>query len=471
MRHTETNRRARSSRRVSIMSGGCGAMLTTLLLPLSAIAAEPGDLDVSFGDGGIVITDIGGETHDHIEDYIYAVARQADGKIVAVGDFSDTTTGTGGFALARYRRNGQLDHTFGGDGRVVTEFPLHYSGPAHAVALQPDGGILAGGYIQRLSEGFAFSSDVSSEQPTGFAVARYRPNGSLDTSFGQNGFAVTDRLNARVVFAMQLQADGKIVVAGGAADSTGVSRFALARFLPSGKLDASFGDRGVVVTDVNRGDYIRALAIQRDGKIVAAGSCFIEGQDQVAFCVARYRSNGSLDRTFGADGVVTTFVAENYSPIALALQSDGKIVVGGRYFAADSDLAVARYLPNGDLDATFDGDGVTVVDLGGTDMLNSLVLQPDNKIVVAGTYRDPLTFIHGFLLARFGADGLLDTTFSGGGYVVTYIGDGDTSVAQALLRQPNGKLVAAGYTRSAAGKTDFALARYHGESSDGVSSE
>ena len=471
MRHAQTSGRAArsiSSWLSSIRGAGRGAIATVMLLPLSAIGATPGDLDVSFGVGGIVITDIGGETHDHIEDYIYGLARQADGKIVAVGNFSDTTTGTGGFALARYRRDGQLDRTFGGDGRVVTELPLHYDGVAHAVVIQPNGGIVVGGYIQRIPEGFAAASDASSTQRTGFAVARYRPNGALDTSFGRNGFAITDRMNARLIYAIQLQADGKIVVAGGAADSTGVSQYALARFLPNGKLDETFGNRGVVVTDVGRGDYIRAMSIQPDGKIVVAGSCFIEALDQLAFCVARYRPNGSLDRSFGGDGVVSTFVAENYTPIALALQSDGKIVVGGRYFAADSDLALARYLPNGDLDVTFDGDGMTVVDLGGTDMMNALVLQPDNKIVVAGTYRDPSTFVHGFLLARFQADGLLDTTFSGDGYVVTNIGDGDMAWAQALLRQPNGKLVAAGFTRSSASTTDFALARYHGGPSDGA---
>lgn len=454
MRHTQTK------------GSGRGVIFALLSLPLSAIGAAPGDLDVGFGNGGIVVTDIGGETHDYIEDYIWGVARQADGKIVAVGHFSDTTRGTGGFALARYRQGGQLDPTFGGDGRVMTEFPLPYYGVAQAVAIQPNGGIVVAGNIDRISEGFAAESDVSFTPRVGFAVARYRPNGTLDTSFGQNGFAITDRLNARLIFAMQLQEDGKIVVAGGAADSTGVSKFALARFLPSGRLDQTFGDRGVVVTSVDRSDYIRAMAIQPDGKIVAAGGCYIEALDRLAFCVARYRPNGSLDRTFGGDGVVQTFVAENYTPAAMALQPDGKIVVGGRYFASDSNLAMVRYLPNGDLDVTFDGDGMTVVDLGGTDMLYGLVLEPDNKIVVAGTYRDPSTFVHGFLVARFQVDGLLDTTFSGDGYVVTNIGDGDMAWANALLRQPNGKLVAAGFTRSSAGATDFALARYYGGSGD-----
>ena len=191
----------------------------------AGIAQQPGALDTSFGGDGRVVTDFGGE------ESAFAVALQQDGRIVAGGQFGDPTRGTLHFGLARYRRNGQLDPTFGGDGRVTLGFPgpnSRRAGQVQAVVVQPDGRILAGGFFASF----------------GFALARFRPNGSLDTSFSGDGVATTNRLNASGISAIALQPNGKIVAAGSAFDGTGRLDFALARFLPNGKLDQSFGDGG-----------------------------------------------------------------------------------------------------------------------------------------------------------------------------------------------------------------------------------
>jgi uncharacterized delta-60 repeat protein len=426
-----------------------------LALPLTGIAA-PGDLDPSFDGDGKVITDFGGE-----EDAL-AIALQQDGRIVAAGQFADPTdpTGTGGFALSRYRGNGELDTSFDQDGRVILEFAgagAPRSGNAQAVVVQPNGRIVAGGTVFEVS-GEGFTAGESNAR-TGFALARFRPDGSLDMSFGEGGVAITDRLNASGIFALALQVDGKIVAAGQAFNrTTSRSDIAVARYLPNGKLDQSFGDGGVVITDVGANDFARAVAIQPNGRIVVAGV----GDPtfgQLEFAVARYRPNGTLDPTFGNNGVVTTFVGDGYSATALALQPDGRIIAAGRNFSAGSDIALVRYLANGTLDPIFGDNGRVLADLGQTEQVNGLVLQQDGRLVTAGSLTNSLGE-RSFLVARFEQSGALDTTFSGVGYVITDVSGNAFSSAFALALQSNGRIVVAGHARDSEGSSDFALTRY-----------
>ncbi len=293
------------------VSAVVGTLLTALCaVPTAGVAQQPGALDTSFGGDGRVATDFGGE------ESAFAVALQQDGRIVTAGQ-----SGTGRFGLARHRRNGQLDPTFDGDGRVTLAFPGSPTrdGQAQAVVVQPDGRILAGGWFR----GFGFG---------GFVLARFRPNGSLDTSFSGDGVATTNRHNARHIHAIALQPNGKIVVAGQAVDGTGRSDFALARYLRNGSLDRSFGDRGIVITDFGGpNDFATALVLQPDGKIVAVGrGDHAEPGGDLVFAAARYRPDGRPDPTFGTNGRLTTFVATGYFATAVARQSDGKIVVAGQ---------------------------------------------------------------------------------------------------------------------------------------------
>jgi uncharacterized delta-60 repeat protein len=383
------------------------SMAALLTAPFTVIAA-PGDLDASFNGDGMVITDFGGD------ESALAVALRQDGRIVAAGQFIPSD-GNGGFAIASYRANGQLDTTFDQDGKATLQFlgEPRRSGFAKAVVVQPDGKIVAGGTVVELSEGIAAADARPRSDRVGFVVARFRPNGD--------------------------------------------SNFALVRYLPNGKLDPSFGDRGVVITDFGGpNDFARALAIQLDGKIVVAGRGDATS-GQLAFAVARYRPNGRPDTSFGNDGLVTTFVGTQYEATGLVLQADGRIVAVGQAFGAGSDIALVRYLANGALDSTFGGDGKALVDLGGADLAQAVAVQEDGKLVVAG-FGDQ--FAQSVLVARFDGDGLLDTTFSGDGYVLTGIGSGGFSRAYALAIQPNGRILLAGQARNTEGVSDFALARY-----------
>jgi uncharacterized delta-60 repeat protein len=427
---------------------GCSALLAGLLFVPMGVHAAPGDLDPHFDVDGRVTTDFGGD------DYANAVARQPDGRIVAAGHVIHD--GTTDFALTRYRRTGQLDTTFGGDGRVVTH--LGRVAIAHAVVVQPNGRIVAGGYVNATSE------EEPDARPRGFALTRYKPNGQLDVTFGGDGIVITEGRNLDIIYGLALQQDGKIIAAGWATDrSTNNSDFALVRYLPNGRLDSSFGSHGVVTTDFGGpDDHIRAITLQPDGRIVAAGvGGPILGQRE--FAVARYLPDGTPDVSFSGDGRVTTFVGNGYFGTALALQSDGKIVVGGEAIGINSHFALVRYLADGTLDPTFDSDGQLIADLGGSDHVLGVAVQPNGRIVAAGWSLSFSTFVREFAVARFLANGAFDTLFGGVGWVTTAVGTGDTAQANAVVLQPNGKILTAGMARADTGSSDLALVRYLGD--------
>ena len=299
---------------------GASAIILTFFANVQMAQAADGDLDPLFGSGGMVMTDLGKST-----DLAEAVAIQADGKLVVVGttyknnDFSDED-----FVVTRYNTDGTLDITFGNKGKVRTDFPGLAAVPS-SVVIQPDGKIVVAGGAFPL---FTFLGN--------FKVARYNPNGSLDTSFGDGGIVTTIFPAGSYAFDVALQSDGKIIAAGtffvdfdpGESSDTD---FALARYNPDGTPDATFGNGGQVTTDfVGFEDDAFSVLIQPDGKIVAVGSAN-DPATFYDFAAARYLSNGTIDTTFGVAGKVRTdFGDQNFDRArSAALQPDGKIVAAG----------------------------------------------------------------------------------------------------------------------------------------------
>ena len=280
--------------------------------------------------------------------------------------------------------------------------------------------------------------------------------GDLDPTFGSpKGFVTTDISTATdVANAVAIQADGKIIAAGYSSYGGITAKdFTLVRYSSAGVPDVGFGLGGKVVTSVaagNLNDLINAIALQADGNIVVAGPVNISGGKSV-FGVARYLSlTGALDPSFGAGGLVTTSLSLNNDiPTAIAIQGDQKIVVGG---SANANFAVARYRPNGALDtATFGaGLGFVTTDFGGTDLANALVIQPaDGKIILGGDSTFGVTG-RNFALARYTSVGGLDPTFNSAGTVVTNFHFHSNDVIEGLALQSTGKIVAAGYSDSGA---------------------
>ena len=439
-----------SSFRKSVLQAIVLTMVILVPRGPSALQAADDPLDPTFGKGGKVRTDFLGRSFDQA----FGLALQPDGRIVAVGAVEN------GFGIARYDPNGSLDATFGTHGKVVTTFGGFAF--AAAAAVQRDNRIVVVGTV---------SADLTS--PNVFGVARYNPNGTLDASFGVGGLVTTAFENASAeARAVVIQADGRIVVAGQAVtDPDGiVSDMAIARYTANGSLDPSFDGDGRVTADLDEFDDARAVAAAFDGTIVVAGaashSVGFETFSDVA--VLRFRNDGSPDPAFGIGGRVRTDLAgEAEDASSVMIQRDGKIVAAGTVFgdktATTSDIGIVRYNPNGSLDPTFGAGGVVVIDPGtGADFVTSGALQRDGKIVVGSTSGH----VGGlFTLTRFDSHGSLDPTFGTNG-----VKQGDFSTPDndpvdelhAIAIQPDGKIVAAGLTFNfrTDGDMNFGLLRF-----------
>ncbi len=340
--------------------------------------------------------------------------------------------------------DGDLDPTFGNGGKVVTDFS-NSNDWLSRIAVQPDGKIVA----------------IGDTHPSNkFALARYNPDGTLDATFGNGGKVITVIANVRESAAgLLILPNGKIMISGSIAlPSSSNSSFALLRYNSDGSLDTTFGNSGIVTTNVGPDDdQAYSLALQSDGKIVAAGrkGIFFYPADQRKgnVALARYNSDGSLDATFGNGGVVTTDFGqglESYA-IALMIQPDGKIVIAGE---SSYEFLVARYNPNGSLDNTFGNNGHALANFSSNwDGATDAVMQPDGKIVLVGwsVLNSPYD---SFALARFNSDGSFDQSFGNGGKVLMP----DQGDLNAVALQGDGKLIALGNSNST--NSPFLLLRF-----------
>ncbi|MDS4056736.1 LamG-like jellyroll fold domain-containing protein, partial [Accumulibacter sp.] len=291
-------------------------------------------------------------------------------------------------------------------------------------------------------------------------LIRCNADGSVDTGFGNNGSVVT-AIGAGGDFAweMALQADGKILVAGESYNGSN-SDFALVRYNTDGSLDASFGSGGKVTTAIGSGnEQAMGLAVQADGRIVLAGW---SGSD---FALARYNTDGSLDAGFGAGGKVVTSYGANSGAYSVAVQPDGKIVLAGSIWnGSNYDVAVLRYNTNGTLDAGFGSAGKVTTAVGtGHDFSYGLALQADGRIVLTGSTSNGGT--SSVLVLRYNVDGSLDTSFNGTGKVSTAVGSYG-SYCEGVAIQPDGKIVVVGAARNASNTYDDSLVlRYNTDGS------
>ena len=367
--------------------------------PPAGASAAPGDLDTSFGTAGLAKLDLG--TGDSVFPYARLAMANIPGGGTVVAYDASSTDGSGGFGVRRYLADGSLDPSFNGE---ATFFEGH-NVFVHSVAVQSDGKILV--------VGGEFGGSVA------FFVARYNSDGSLDSSFSGDGKATfsfggeSGFYNAAT--AVAVTSNERIVIAG-----PGNFQGWLIRLLPDGTLDTSFSGDGQASTGVPDESDVH-LAIQNDDKIIAAFGKFSQ----------RYNTDGSLDTSFSGDGQVETdFGADFTKANAIAVQPDGAIIVVGQHLPPEGsgvspDFAIARYTTAGALDTSFSGDGKLLVDFGeSVDSAELIALQSDGKIVIGGesVFPDegPAFFIG---LVRLTSAGQLDSTFSGDGkLLVTYGG-------------------------------------------------
>ena len=400
-----------------------------------------GSLDITFDGDGKQTTRLGSVYHN-----ANTVTIQNDDKIVLQGDSWNGESAD--FSTVRYNTNGSLDNTFNGNGKKITNFGSNDDNP-NSVIIQSDGKIIETG---------------SSFNGTNYelAIVRYKTDGSFDNTFNKNGKLVEGLNRGSTSYTSSaVQQDGKIIAAGYTWNGNNYD-FIISRYNVDGIPDSSFSNDGKQITGFASGnDFANDVSIQSDGKIVVGG--YTDNGSTSYFALARYNTDGSLDKTFSSDGKQTTnfgFYAELGNSVAI--QNDGKIIIAGSVFTGSNydavDFAVARYNTDGRLDNTFGKNGKQLTDLDSSDDFgSSVIIQDDGKILIAGRTWNGIK--NNVALVRYNADGTLDNAFGNNGKQVSDFGPADY-FGEAAALQPDGKIIVAGYTQIANVGSSFALARY-----------
>jgi uncharacterized delta-60 repeat protein len=429
--------------------GAAGVVVAVAALVIAGSSPGGRETRETFGRNGWIVTAIGRDAS------AAAVEIGGDGKIFTVGSSG------GDFALARYQSDGQLDVSFAKAGKARLDFER--TDGALAVAFQHSMTLVGGSACTRY-EGIA---TADSDGPCAFALARYTSDGRLDPRFGDAGKTLTPLgVTQFRITVLVPRPDGTIIAAGGGnAYATVIknSRIvsphilrvggALVRYTAAGRLDPTFGDRGIARTPF----FVlkNGVTVQRDGRILVAGfsSSWGPKSEKYNVLLAHYTADGRLDKTWGAAGIVNVAFDRRGGEgvAAAAFQRDGRVVLLGD---SARGFLLTRYMKNGRPDRTFGRNGATTTVLTGPDGYadaGEIALGPDGAIVAVGTAS------WSFALARYDRDGTLDMTFGARGKTITTTGRNDVE-AGAVALQPDGKIVAAGDLQGN-NRTSFTLAR------------
>ncbi|MDB5322017.1 MAG: uncharacterized protein JWN40_3648 [Phycisphaerales bacterium] len=400
-----------------------------------------GTLDTTFGDKGRVRTDI------RLDDVINDITLQSDGKILAAG-FSSNVAANGAleyaFALVRYNVNGSLDAGFGNNGVVTTRIEGYDF--AQRVLVLADGKIIVGG-----------STQSPGPTPADFALARYTPAGALDPTFGTGGIVVSDIAGAADAPRDFLAMGNKILAVGDTSIGAASSSVLLARYDASGKLDPTFGVGGKTIISAN-GEHIASAALLASGNIIVAGN------DAAAFTLRRFTASGQPDAAFGVAGLVRKDLTPSDQANRLIVLSGDKLLLGATVSnsgnpSTDSDRALLRFNANGSIDATFGQNGVALDARAGAQTLAGFAVRSDGSILAAGS---DATANPDFNVVRYQATGAIDTTFGRGGLVTTDFLSAVASRALDVAMQSDGKIVAVGTAQAGplGNGQNIAIARY-----------
>ncbi len=384
-------------------------------LPPCGDGGLPGALDPSFGDGGVVYIKAAPGTGSAA----YAVLIQPDGKTLLVGGLGDSLKSW--FLMVRLTAGGGLDTTFGDGGVVETPIPVGIGSVADAVVLTADGRILAGGYAR-------WDAGVSD-----LAIARYSPGGALDGTFGDGGLALVtfSPPESASLSSIAVLPDGHVLAAGsvgldGSLGIVGSKDYLIVKFKPNGSLDTTFGTGGKVRVDIRSVDGVGAMVVQPDGKILIVGASSQANSTPpptfgpTALSAFRLNPDGSLDPSFGSAGKVVLALAMESGASSVALDGTGRTIVGGGLSTPAGDaFAVFRLDSTGALDTAFGTGGVASTNFGGDWRETfSLYVQPDGRYVMAGVSATSASTVVRDALARFLPDGAPDLALAAGGRVL-----------------------------------------------------
>ena len=411
---------------------------------LTIRAQFAGDLDSTYSLDGFSTTF--NNSSGSYEDLII----QPDGKIIGTGRNDNQQTVT-----IRNNSNGSLDYTFGVNGIVSMNFGGVWP---RFNELQLDGKILVAGLYFDGANGYS-------------SVLRFNQNGTIDSSFDFDG-QTTILLNSteNIPGDLKVQNDGKILIAGTAKNGTSSWNMIVIRLNTDGSIDSSFSFDGVA--KINAPGYnptIYTMAIQADGKIVIGGT--LEAGTLHKYVLIRFDSNGNIDNTFDADGIVNSNLLNDNIFKSIAIQSDGKIVAAGTIqMSGSKDFLTVRFNTDGSLDNNFGNNGISITDFNLTDDSgNALSIQSDNKIIVVGAMYSPLLPLsYNTIIARYNSNGVLDINFGSSGKVISTTFE-STTFANSCALQADGRIVVSGFLYSTlTAKQYYYIARYLNESTNGT---
>jgi uncharacterized delta-60 repeat protein len=420
-----------------------GTLALAVFAASPASAAQAGDLDTSFSGDGAAVADV----YTGAADYGEAMAIQPDGKIVVAGTWG-FSGGYNNWAVMRFMPDGTVDKSFASGGRTLTDFDNDYEW-ATGVAIAPDGKIVVVGHA--LVDGPARTKQI--------AVARYETDGDRDPTFSGDGKVWHD-IGGDFAEAndVAIQRDGKIVIAGMRYSNSAQEDYAVVRLTTTGGMDTTFSSDGKAFATFGEGqEGAQGVAIQpADNKIVVGGWAMDDGDTD--FALARFDRFGNLDPSFDGNGTLLTGFGLNDGASDVAITIGGKIVAAGNH---GYDFAVAQYTSSGAPDTTFDTDGKRSIPFGRFGA-NGVAVQRDGRIVLVGESRvNRAPYLADFALARFMPSGQMDRSFSGDGMLTQGVSAGDSGRAVAI--QPDGKIVAAGWSHGGTSTDDaeFCVLRFH----------
>lgn len=424
------------------------------------VASQNVSLDTSFGvDGKVVNSSI---TSDQ------AIQLQSDGKIVCcyVSSFSLS----GNVHLTRFNIDGSIDNTFGNNGYVDSNL-IFEGNTINMMKIQSDDKIII--------TGFTSSNGTGNASYFNFQTLRLNSNGIIDSSFGVNGFATLNLQPYDESQVVEIQYDGKILIGGFSSlvNSTNSSKdYAVVRYLSNGTLDTSFATNGIFIYNFGShsipfqgtysSDYVKSIKVNSLGEIIVAGNTSVNESlsNSTNFGFICLNQNGVLNMNFGTNGQkVIDFGDRDYLTNMKLTEFDEIIAVGQHSFydntVNNSELAIVKLLNNGNFDVSFGSNGIVLTNRDATnnlDVLGDFEIQANGKLIGCGTSTGIAINDKDFLLIQFNANGTIDSTFNGNGYVLTDFNSTD-DYGFSILMQNDGKIICAGLIYSVAG----VLARYN----------
>lgn len=431
--------------------------------------AQSGSLDITFGKNGKVLQSFGASNKCN------TVTVLKSGKLLAAGKTS--LAGYHTVALMRFYSDGKLDSSFGNYGQVaLTIYPNDQTECLKVLELD-NGKILALVDEQGVGDNnYAYN----------VVVVRFEPDGKIDSSFGKNGFVKTELGYNESCRDMQIDSNGRIVLAGRQIEFKGTSsiNILLLRYGSNGSRDSTFGRGGIVITNINGNktyEEANSMVLQSDGKIIIGGKIYSRdySMPDAKFLLVRFLENGSIDSSFGSNGLTITQFSSNDDIInSISLMSNGNIIAAGTsyaqgdapYYYQYSGIALAQYLPNGQPYTFFGKKGKLILQRTSTNTEGRVVLvQPDSKIIIACMqYKRNYKEAGNFLVMRLFKTGIIDSSFGNDGLAVADFGSREDALSAVL--QADGKIVVAGphYPVDYNEDEKFAIARFNGDSNQEI---